>query len=93
MRLLLIICIFLFPQMSFAETVWCRKLNIGCPTEADLAKTIRNCEMLANERYSKALTESMVEPSIWQLAGSKSAQDYASTRGELMKEICMKQNS
>lgn len=79
--------------MSFAETVWYRKLNIGCPTEVDLAKTIHNCEMLFDERYSKALKESMVEPSIWQLAGSKSAQDYTSTRDELLKKLYMKQHS
>ena len=74
---------------SSAESVWCRNLSIGCPTEADRAKALKNCQMLANESYQKALVEASRNPSVWQLAGQESAQDYANSRGRLMMEICV----
>ena len=90
MRLLLAVGVLLFSEISFAETVWCKNFNVGCTTEAERAKAMRNCEMLADERFSDALTEALANPSIWQLVGSRSAQDYASTRARVMKDICIK---
>ena len=47
----------LMQQPAHAESVWCRNLSIGCPTEADRAKAFKNCQMLANESYQKALVD------------------------------------
>ena len=91
LKVRVLVAVFLIiPEVSFAETIWCKNLNIGCTTEAERAKAMRNCQMLADERYREALTESLANPSIWQLVGSRSAQDYASTRARVMKDICIK---
>ena len=90
MRLLLAVGVLLFSEISFAETVWCKNFNVGCTTEAERAKAMRNCEMLADERFRDALTEANANPPTWQLVGSRSAQDYASTRARVMKDICIK---
>ena len=90
MRMLLAVGVLLFSEISFAETVWCKNFNVGCTTEAERAKAMRNCEMLAEERFRDALTEALANPSIWQLVGSRSAQDYANTRARVMKDICIK---
>jgi hypothetical protein len=80
----------LMHQPANAESVWCRNLGLGCPTEADRAKAMQNCQMLANEIYQKALSESFSDPRVWKLAGYDSAQDYASGRRMLMLTRCMK---
>ena len=73
-----------------AESVWCRNLGLGCTTEAERAKAIQNCQMLANEIYQKALIESLSDPWVWKLAGYDSAQDYAANRRRGMLAQCIK---
>lgn len=73
-----------------AETVWCRKFNLGCPTPEEKSKKMANCQMLANQTYQSALKEAFADPSVWRLGGFSSAQDYAFFRKQNMLQVCLR---
>ncbi len=77
-------------SVSNAETLLCKKFNVGCKTEDQKLKEIRFCKQMANESYIDGLNEALADPSIWQLAGMNSAQDYARMRKSGMESRCLK---
>jgi hypothetical protein len=77
---------------SNATTIWCKQLNIGCPTHEEIKKAIENCHTLAKQTKEKALIEALAEPSIWRLHGSTSAEDYSIMRQNTMMSICLKKS-
>lgn len=92
MKYCIAICMLIFSMVTSAETVWCRKFNVLCQTPEEKAQTLANCKMLANESYHEGLTGALADPSIWQLGGYKSAQDYAEKRKQGMLFSCLKNN-
>ncbi len=73
-----------------AETVWCRKFNLGCPTEEERSKAIQNCYRLAAQSRQSAYDEVSKDPNAWRLAGARSIEDYATMRQNVMMQICLK---
>lgn len=73
----------------FAETVWCKTFNLGCATKEEKANKAANCQRLANEVYQDAIVDALGDPSIWQLAGYRNAQEYAAARYRQMLYQCM----
>ncbi len=69
---------------SHAETVWCRKFNLGCPSAEDIAKKQRSCEYMAAEVFRSALAAAINDPLVWKLNGDKSAEDHAKGRAQYM---------
>jgi hypothetical protein len=98
-RLLLAVSIFglvatahAVPAVELSETIWCKKLKMGCKTPEERAKAIRFCKQLADEIYMDSLIKAIDDPSIWQYAGDNSAQDYARSRKDSMMYICIKRS-
>lgn len=90
-RILITVALFtLMHQSACAESVWCRNLGLGCPTEADRAKAMQNCQILANEMYEEALKAALLDPRLWMFGGYSSAQDYAAGSKLLMLTRCIK---
>ena len=82
----------LFTQNAHAighKTIWCKNLNMSCPSQKDWAKHEKNCENLARESYNEAILESETDPQSWQLQGFISPKDYAEAKYQLMYSICM----
>ena len=92
MKLYVAIALLIFSTIVNSESVWCEKFNIFCQTSKEKAQILANCNMLSNQIYREALTESLADPSIWQLGGYKSAQDYAEKRKQGMLFSCLKNN-
>ena len=89
MKYIVVLLAALVSTNVFAETVWCKALNLGCETPEEKAKKAANCQRLANETYQTAIVEALGDPSIWQLAGYKSAREYATARQRQMLYQCM----
>jgi len=74
---------------AIAETVWCQKFNVGCKTQEEKDKIIMLCKEQANIKYHEELINAQLEPTIWQLDGRQSAQDYAKWRARAIYKICI----
>ena len=48
------------------------------------------CDMAAESAYRENLTEALADPTVWQLAGNSSAQEYAKINADLIRSICIK---
>tara|TARA_B100000686_G_C15960202_1_gene557742 strand:- start:89 stop:394 length:306 start_codon:yes stop_codon:yes gene_type:complete len=75
---------------SNAETIWCKTLGIGCKDAEDIKKEQLRCRRLADQQYREKLAEALADPSVWQLGGYDSAQDYAQKRKLGIYRICIK---
>ena len=75
---------------AFAETIWCKNFGLGCKTEKEKNKDLVRCERLSKSTYKSAFNKALSDPSIWQLDGYESAQDYANKRMIGMYSICIK---
>ena len=60
------------------------------PGLGDKKETLR-CRRLADSQYRHYLTEALADPSLWQLGGYVSAQDYARKRRFGIYSICITQ--
>ncbi|QWD95359.1 hypothetical protein C2759_04350 [Polynucleobacter sp. MG-Unter2-18] len=74
----------------FADTIWCKMFNAGCITEEQLQKQRNYCAQMGNDSYRENLNKALADPTVWQFAGSKSAQDYATIRERQMTITCFK---
>lgn len=90
---ILILSLLLSVSNVFAETVWCRNFKIGCATQEEKNKQFQNCLRLAAESRQEGLIQALSDASIWQLAGARSAEDYANMRQKLMMSICLKNSN
>jgi hypothetical protein len=77
----------------FADTIWCKMFNAGCITEEQLQKQRNHCAQMGNDSYRENLNKALADPTIWQFAGSKSAQDYATIREHQMIITCFKMST
>jgi hypothetical protein len=73
-----------------AETVWCRKFNLGCATPEEQNQKYLNCKMLSNQSYQEALTAALADSTVWRHSGQSSAQEYAEWRKNFMLSLCMR---
>jgi hypothetical protein len=78
------------PQAAIAETIWCSKLGIGCPSEEDKQRTLKDCENYANQEHRDHLRKAAIDETVWQDAGALSAQDYAKSMWPLFYAACIK---
>jgi hypothetical protein len=90
LNLKILIFLLFFQQITFAESIFCRKFNLGCSTEKEKQKALEICRDRSNAVYQEWLIKSLADPSIWQLAGSNNAQAYASERSRVYMDICIK---
>jgi hypothetical protein len=84
--------VFLFllaPSVS-AETVWCKMFGKGCITQEQLDKQSLYCQKYAAKSRADAFNEALANPSVWQLGGYRSVQDYAEARSRLSLSTCFK---
>jgi len=78
-----------YSQYSFAQTIWCKKLNLGCPTAEDIAKKARVCKSISDEIYQKNLNEGLLNESLWRLQGYSSAHENADAISRVIYRKCM----
>lgn len=81
--------VMLNPVKAEAQTIWCRALGVGCPTEADRQKAIRRCEIQSQAEYQGFLQDALANPRLWQELGDASPQAYASRRSRSYLAVCM----
>ena len=86
----ILIFFILFQQNAFAESVFCRKLNLGCYSEKEKQKALEICRDRASSVYQEWLIKSAADPSIWQLNGSSNAESYALERSRVYMNICIR---
>lgn len=94
MKLFLVIATIIFSffiqHSASAETVWCRNFKMGCLSEDEKDKAIKNCQNLAIGHYQDTLQEALGNPSLWRLGGYRNAQDYAKSRARNIFSLCEK---
>lgn len=81
---------FLLSSTVNAETVWCRKFNLGCPTPEEQNQKYLNCKKLSNQTYQEALYTALADSTVWRHSGRSSAQEYAEWRKNFMFSLCMR---
>jgi hypothetical protein len=81
---------FLLISAVNAETVWCQKFNLGCPTPEEQKKKYMNCKMLSSQSYQEALTAALADSTVWRHSGQSSAQEYAEWRKNFMLSLCIR---
>jgi hypothetical protein len=79
----------LAPSVS-AETIWCKMLGKGCLTQEQFDKQSLYCQKNAAKSRADAFNEALANPSVWQLGGYSSAQEYAEARRRLSLSVCFK---
>jgi hypothetical protein len=77
----------------FAETIWCKAFKSGCVTEDQKIRHQQYCEQKGNEGYSDAFNRALVDPTLWQSAGMRGAQEYAMMVRRLSVSTCLKMTS
>jgi hypothetical protein len=89
---LFFVVVFLYLNISsaVAETVWCQKFNVGCKTEEEKQTIISQCKQIAVNKYYEELANAIADPTIWQVAGNTSANDYAFKTARILKNMCIK---
>ncbi len=88
--ILLILVLGLLASSVSAETVWCRRFNIGCPTPQEIEKAAQRCQQMAQQSREEGYQKAIADPWVWKLDGARSAEDYANMRYRLMMQICMR---
>jgi hypothetical protein len=76
-----------------AETIWCKAFKAGCVTEEQKLKHQQYCEQMGNQSYVESLNKALADPTVWQYAGKKSAQDYAQMSKSGMVATCFKMSN
>ena len=90
MKKTIFIALYLLITSAFAaESVWCRKFNLGCQTPAEEKQKYLNCKMLSDQIYQDALAAALSDSTVWGYNGNRSAQDYAEWRKNFMYSRCM----
>jgi hypothetical protein len=77
----------------FAETIWCKAFKAGCITEEQKMKHQQYCDQMGNQSYVESLNKALADPTVWQYAGKKSAQDYAQMSKSGMVATCFKMSN
>ena len=85
----LVLSLISISQISFAETIWCKKLNLGCPAAEDIAKQSRICKSFSDETYQRNLKDALVDERLWKRQGYSSAHEYANAMSRLVYSRCM----
>jgi hypothetical protein len=67
--------------------------NKGCVTEEQKEKQRNYCEKMGNGTYNQNLDKALADPTLWQLAGERSAQDYAEGHRSLSIQVCLKMST
>lgn len=89
-RLILMVSILFISNNIYAETIWCKTFKAGCVTEDQKIRHQKYCEQRGNEGYSDAFNRALVDPTLWQFAGSRGAQDYANMIRRNSVATCLK---
>jgi len=96
-RLIFTVFLLQISHTVFADTIWCKMFNTGCLTEEQKQeqkqKQLNYCEKMGNGAYNQYLDKALADPTLWQLAGERSAQDYAEGRRSLRIHVCLKMST
>lgn len=92
-RLTLMVGMLFISNALYAETIWCKTFKAGCVTEEQKLKQAQRCEQRGNESYVEALNRALADPTLWQFAGMRNAQDYAQMNRRGAVDICFKMSS
>ena len=90
LRLMLIFCMIFISSTIHAETIWCKTFKAGCVTEDQKIRHQQYCEQRGNEGYSEAFNRALADPTLWQSAGMRSAQEYAMMVKRNSVSTCLK---
>jgi len=93
LRLTLIVSMIFMSNVVYAETIWCKMFKSGCVTEEQKIRHQQYCELRGNEGYSDAFNRASVDPTLWQSAGMRGAQEYAMMVRRLSVSTCLKMTS
>jgi len=58
-RYFFIACFISFPPVTFAESVWCEKFDIGCPTKEEKDRHEQTCLRMAQLLYDERIQDFM----------------------------------
>ena len=93
LRLTFMVGALFISNILYAETIWCKTFNAGCVTEDQKIRHQRYCEQRGNESYAESFNRALADPTLWQLAGMRSAQEYAQMNKRGAVATCFKMSN
>ena len=95
MRLIISVLLTSLPNIVFAETIWCRYLEVGCLTEAEKQEIRSSCMRQARAQYSEYLKRAFEQYkdsglANWEAGGYRSAQEDVRVSIGLYYSLCLK---